>query len=407
MNKILLLDIGDRAQEAVLETWTLKAQGYRIIAIAQGPWLESHKQDGDFDAAYESGDYRTIINKEVQAEACIVVLSSDEAKVKEGLELGLDARLYEGKSSLEALIELKRFIVNSKTYLQVRLLGHGKGGYSYLAKGPEGNVVVKQINNESCGKKIEKEISDYNRLVHIGMKLPRLLESDLDQEIIVKEFIDGPSAASLASEGKLEQWMLEAARGMSQQAQKESLDLDWDPTNFIVLDHDIYYVDYECNAYDPKRSLESWGMDHWLPRQAVSLLAADLSSSDVEKGYRSFLLLTYISRKGPQAFFLKGLLHSLLDGRSSFVRTRAFTLLACNAIWDEEQSYDLDKLFRALQDPSPIAVRKAIEAFSAVKRYQKRSLEEIRKADFSNYKDTMRPLLEADRKKAISLMAKD
>ena len=40
--------------------------------------------------------------------------------------------------------------VDGADYQVVRLLGKGKGGYSYLTEGPEGQVVVKQIHHEKC-----------------------------------------------------------------------------------------------------------------------------------------------------------------------------------------------------------------------------------------------------------------
>lgn len=40
--------------------------------------------------------------------------------------------------------------VNGQPYTVTRLLGKGKGGYSYLAQGSEGPVVVKQIHHEPC-----------------------------------------------------------------------------------------------------------------------------------------------------------------------------------------------------------------------------------------------------------------
>ncbi len=50
--------------------------------------------------------------------------------------------------------------VNQNTYKIIKLLGHGKGGYSYLAQKDGKNFVVKQIHHEPCsyysfGNKIE------------------------------------------------------------------------------------------------------------------------------------------------------------------------------------------------------------------------------------------------------------
>ena len=58
--------------------------------------------------------------------------------------------------------------VNQKEYNIVKLLGHGKGGYSYLAERDGHFYVVKQIHHEPCeyytfGNKIESERNDYYR----------------------------------------------------------------------------------------------------------------------------------------------------------------------------------------------------------------------------------------------------
>lgn len=52
--------------------------------------------------------------------------------------------------------------VNGKDYEILKLLGHGKGGYSYLATDGSRNYVLKQIHHEPCsyytfGNKIEAE----------------------------------------------------------------------------------------------------------------------------------------------------------------------------------------------------------------------------------------------------------
>ena len=59
--------------------------------------------------------------------------------------------------------------VNDKQYQIVKLLGKGKGGYSYLATDGEKEYVLKQIHQEPCsyyqfGNKIEAEKRDYERL---------------------------------------------------------------------------------------------------------------------------------------------------------------------------------------------------------------------------------------------------
>ena len=63
--------------------------------------------------------------------------------------------------------------VNGKAYEIQKLLGHGKGGYSYLASDGKKEYVLKQIHHEPCdyyqfGNKLASEVNDYKRLVEIG-----------------------------------------------------------------------------------------------------------------------------------------------------------------------------------------------------------------------------------------------
>ena len=41
------------------------------------------------------------------------------------------------------------------------------------------------------------------------------------------------------------------------------LNIDYFPTNFIVQDNLIYYIDYECNQYMDEWNLENWGIKYW------------------------------------------------------------------------------------------------------------------------------------------------
>lgn len=86
--------------------------------------------------------------------------------------------------------------VNEKEYEIIGFLGKGKGGYSYLASDGEQRYVLKQIHHEPCsyyqfGNKIQAEINDYNRLKKIGIRIPEMIDVDVDNERILKEYIEG------------------------------------------------------------------------------------------------------------------------------------------------------------------------------------------------------------------------
>ena len=126
----------------------------------------------------------------------------------------------------------KQWTICGKTYRILRLLGHGKGGYSWLADCDGQRAVVKQIHHEPCdyytfGNKIEAERRDYERLKEAGIRIPQMLAIDIDAERIAKTYIEGPTIIELVRDGL------------------------------------IWYVDYECTTYMDKWSFENWGVRYW------------------------------------------------------------------------------------------------------------------------------------------------
>ena len=50
---------------------------------------------------------------------------------------------------------------------------------------------------------------------------------------------------------------------MAELAKKANLNIDYYPTNFVVRDGLLYYIDYECNQYMSEWNFENWGMKYW------------------------------------------------------------------------------------------------------------------------------------------------
>ncbi len=162
----------------------------------------------------------------------------------------------------------EQLIACGKTYRIRRMLGHGKGGYSYLAEAGEQPVVIKQIHHEPCGyyafgNKIEAEQRDYERLLTAGIRIPRMLAVDPETERIVKEYIEGPTIFELIKNGESAEPWLAQVRDMAARAKTFGLNIDYFPTNFVVREELIWYVDYECNEYMDKWSFENWGIRYW------------------------------------------------------------------------------------------------------------------------------------------------
>ena len=158
--------------------------------------------------------------------------------------------------------------VNEKTYTVLRLLGKGKGGYSYLVTDGAGEYVLKQIHHEPCdyyqfGDKLASELRDYERLRKIGIPMPQLLEVDEQRERILKEYIPGDTIDKLVKEDRMEDGFYWQMEDMCRLLYPANTNIDYFPTNFVVCGGKVYYIDFECNDYMEQWNFENWGSQYW------------------------------------------------------------------------------------------------------------------------------------------------
>lgn len=169
---------------------------------------------------------------------------------------------------MENLNEKLMLKVNDKEYTILRLLGKGKGGYSYLATDGEKQYVLKQIHHEPCayyqfGDKMESELNDYKRLTDIGLRMPKLLDYDKEQERILKEYIDGDTIFELVRQDKMQDIYVEQMQRMCEKLYAANTNIDYFPTNFVVQNGELFYIDFECNNYMEEWNFENWGVKYW------------------------------------------------------------------------------------------------------------------------------------------------
>mgnify|MGYP004555922985 CR=1 FL=1 len=158
--------------------------------------------------------------------------------------------------------------VNGADWAVERLLGKGKGGYSYLARREGRAAVVKQIHHEPCsyyqfGDKLAAELRDYERLRQVGIPMPALLEVDRAAERLVKEYIAGPTVFELVRDGQMRPEYLAQVEAMCALLYPAGLNIDYYPTNFIPQQGRLFYVDYECNPYAEQWDFDHWGRQYW------------------------------------------------------------------------------------------------------------------------------------------------
>ena len=132
----------------------------------------------------------------------------------------------------------------------------------------EKKVVLKQIHHEPCdyytfGNKIEAERNDYQRLLNANIRIPKMLDIDMENERLVKEYIDGDTVFDMVKNDVSVEAYLPQVCEMAQLAKNAGLNIDYFPTNFVVQSGLLYYIDYECNSYMDEWSFENWGVKYW------------------------------------------------------------------------------------------------------------------------------------------------
>ena len=158
--------------------------------------------------------------------------------------------------------------VNGKDFTVIKLLGKGKGGYSYLVTDGENQYVLKQIHHEPCsyytfGNKIQSELNDYERLKNAGLRLPKLIDCDVENERILKDYIDGKTAYELVLQDEMKPEYTEQVREMCRLLNPKGINIDYFPTYFILNNGLLWYIDYECNDYMEEWNFENWGIKYW------------------------------------------------------------------------------------------------------------------------------------------------
>ena len=163
---------------------------------------------------------------------------------------------------------MEKMTCNGREFEVLKLLGKGKGGYSYLVTDGTHQYVLKQIHHEPCdyytfGDKLGSELRDYETLRNLGIPMPELLDADHAQERILKTFIDGDTVNVLVKEDRMEAAFYDRIQAICHRLYAAGLNIDYYPTNFVVEGGTLYYIDYECNGYMEQWNYENWGCRYW------------------------------------------------------------------------------------------------------------------------------------------------
>jgi TP53 regulating kinase-like protein len=172
------------------------------------------------------------------------------------------------------VIGVKSFVIDGRTFVAVRLLGHGKSGYSYLVKYRGRYYVVKAIHHEEVdyykfGNKIQAESDSYAFLKKCHIRVPKCWGIDFQQELVLKEYIRGRNIADLIKKKQDVSAYIPQVEAMAKKANKNGINIDYYPPNFILRKGLLYYVDYEIEKFDKRYTFEVWGKNYWTGKKGL------------------------------------------------------------------------------------------------------------------------------------------
>ncbi len=174
------------------------------------------------------------------------------------------------------------------------LLGKGKSAFSFLAKNSNNIYVLKLMHNEKVSyydfknDKTSVEINAFNKLKKLGIRIPKLITYDLERQYLLKEMIEGPTAAEYICENQINEDIIKQLFLISNVLKSVKLNIDFFPTNFVISKNELYYIDYEINEYSFEWSLENWGIFYWANNEGFKKFFetndASFINSDLERG---------------------------------------------------------------------------------------------------------------------------
>lgn len=93
--------------------------------------------------------------------------------------------------------------------------------------------------------------------------MPRMIDVDIENERVLKEYIDGDTIYDMVKRDDSVDMYIIQVKWMCDILYPANTNIDYFPTNFVVQDGLIYYIDYECNNYMEEWNFENWGIKYW------------------------------------------------------------------------------------------------------------------------------------------------
>jgi fructosamine-3-kinase len=91
-----------------------------------------------------------------------------------------------------------------------------------------------------------------------------LLFYDDENQYLIKEYIEGELLLDYISKGEIDLNIYVDILYAIYSAENNNMNIDYFPTNFLINDNKIFYVDYEVNEYSEDWDFRHWGIYMWM-----------------------------------------------------------------------------------------------------------------------------------------------
>jgi len=119
----------------------------------------------------------------------------------------------------------------------------------------------------------DKAMADYRQLKHAGINMAKICFHDAAQQVIVFDYFPEEDCLTVLGRGPLAEEYLEALFALYRFARFSKVALDWQPQNFMLRGHQMFYLPTKWEPLTDDNRLEKEGLRHWfLGDEARALL---------------------------------------------------------------------------------------------------------------------------------------
>lgn len=156
-------------------------------------------------------------------------------------------------------------------YQKIKHLGSGKSGDSFLIMYEGSPAVLKIMHKKPFINghtfTIEDELRSYHLLSKLPIDIPKIFTYSKDESYLIKSYIPGDTLAVYISKNDIPiDLYLESYQKFIEYEQL-GFNIDYFPTNFVIHNNKLFYVDYEINPYDQKWNFLNWGIHFWFNQE--------------------------------------------------------------------------------------------------------------------------------------------